>query len=96
MPKQSAYQRHDISDQVWNKLALHLPGRKGAWGGVAKDNRRFLTPFSGCFELGLHGVIYLLTMDTGIIRTDVFVDGAIMEHGRSFWNYFQLNQTTRG
>ena len=42
MPKKPAYQRHDISDEVWNKLASHLPGRAGAWGGVAKDNRKFI------------------------------------------------------
>ncbi|XWN34983.1 MAG: IS5 family transposase [Roseivirga sp.] len=42
MLKQPAYQRHDISDEVWNKLAPHLPGRAGAWGGVAKDNRKFI------------------------------------------------------
>ena len=22
-----AYHRHDISDEVWNKLEMHLPGR---------------------------------------------------------------------
>jgi len=40
MPQQPAYQRGDISDQVGNKLAPHLPGRKGVWGGAAKDNRQ--------------------------------------------------------
>ena len=37
-----AYSRHDISDKVWEKLAPHLPGRKGSWGGLAQDNRRFI------------------------------------------------------
>lgn len=36
------YRRHDISDQVWKLLEPHLPGRKGAWGGTAKDNRQFI------------------------------------------------------
>jgi len=36
-----AHRRHDISDQVWNLLEPHLPGRKGLWGGQAKDNRQF-------------------------------------------------------
>ena len=35
-------QRHDMSDKVWNLLKPHLPGQRGQWGGVAKDNRRFL------------------------------------------------------
>ena len=37
-----AYKRHDISDKVWEKISPNLPGRKGAWGRVAKDNRRFI------------------------------------------------------
>ena len=37
-----AYRRHDISDRVWELLEPHLPGRKGSWGGVATDNRRFI------------------------------------------------------
>lgn len=36
------YQRHDISDKVWSKLELLLLRRKGAWGGLATDNRRFI------------------------------------------------------
>ncbi|MCR4555867.1 MAG: IS5 family transposase [Alphaproteobacteria bacterium] len=34
--------RHDISDEFWSKLEPMLPGRKGSWGGQAKDNRRFI------------------------------------------------------
>lgn len=37
-----AYCRHDISDETWTLLEPHLPGRKGAWGGIAEDNRRFI------------------------------------------------------
>ena len=37
-----AYQRHDISNEAWEKLEPHLPGRKGAWGGNARDNRQFI------------------------------------------------------
>ncbi len=38
----AAYHRHDISDRVWMLLEPHLPGRAGRWGGVAKDNRKFI------------------------------------------------------
>lgn len=38
----AAYERHDISDATWALLGPHLPGREGVWGGVAKDNRRFI------------------------------------------------------
>ena len=34
--------RHDISDRMWELLEPHLPGRRGAWGRVAQDNRRFI------------------------------------------------------
>ncbi|WP_317705330.1 IS5 family transposase [Methylomarinovum caldicuralii] len=37
-----AHRRHDISDRVWELLEPHLPGRRGAWGGVARDNRQFI------------------------------------------------------
>ena len=37
-----AYMRHDISDKVWSLLEPLLPGRRGSWGGVAIDNRRFI------------------------------------------------------
>ncbi len=36
------YRRHDISNRVWELLESSLPGRKGAWGGTAKDNRLFI------------------------------------------------------
>ena len=38
----TAQRRHDISDRVWGILKRYLPGRKGAWGGVAQDNRLFI------------------------------------------------------
>ncbi len=37
-----AHRRHDISDHVWCLLEPHLPGRKGAWGRIAYDNRLFI------------------------------------------------------
>jgi len=37
-----AYERHDISDEAWAKMEPLLLGRKGTWGGNAKDNRRFI------------------------------------------------------
>ena len=39
---QADYHRHDISDEVWEKLEPHLLGQRGQWGGIAKDNRRFI------------------------------------------------------
>jgi transposase len=39
---ESAHRRHDISDRVWQLLEPRLPGREGAWGGKARDNRLFI------------------------------------------------------
>ena len=38
----NALHRHDLSDATWAKIEPLLPGRRGAWGGIAKDNRRFV------------------------------------------------------
>lgn len=38
----SSHRRHDISDRTWALLEPHLPGQKGNWGGIAKDNRLFI------------------------------------------------------
>ncbi|CDH07490.1 hypothetical protein XBO1_290083 [Xenorhabdus bovienii str. oregonense] len=37
-----SHRRHDISEHIWNLLEPHLPGRKGAWGREAQDNRLFI------------------------------------------------------
>lgn len=34
--------RHDMSDAMWAVVEPLLPGQRGQWGGIAKDNRRFL------------------------------------------------------
>lgn len=36
------YHRHDLSDEAWERLERKLPGRRGMWGGIAQDNRRFI------------------------------------------------------
>ena len=38
----SAMHHHNILDHAWSLLAPLLPGRRGAWGGGAKDNRLFV------------------------------------------------------
>ena len=46
------HKRHDISDKVWAKLEPLLPGRKGAWGRPAKDNRLFINAVLWIFRTG--------------------------------------------
>jgi transposase len=46
------HRRHDISDETWALLETDLPGRKGAWGGVAQDNRRFINAVFWVLRMG--------------------------------------------
>jgi len=39
---QLPHRRHDVSDCVWERLEPLLLGRKGTWGGNARDNRQFI------------------------------------------------------
>ena len=39
---ESIQHRHDLSDHAWSLLEPHLLGQAGQWGGIARDNRRFL------------------------------------------------------
>lgn len=47
-----AHRRHDISDEIWSKIESHLPGKKGSWGGIAKDNRTFINAVIWIFRTG--------------------------------------------
>jgi transposase len=38
----ASYRRHDISNQVWERLKSLLPGGEGKGGRPASNNRRFL------------------------------------------------------
>lgn len=38
----AAHRRHDLSDQVWERLRPLLPGGAGQRGRPARDNRQFL------------------------------------------------------
>ncbi len=42
MRRMQDYHRHDLSDEAWGRLEGKLPGRRGQWGGIAQDNRRFI------------------------------------------------------
>ena len=49
---EAAHRRHDVSDRVWELLSPHLLGRKGTWGGNAKDNRLFINAVFWIFRTG--------------------------------------------
>ena len=52
MDTKLSHRRHDISDKLWGKLESHLPGRRGQWGGIAKDNRTFINAVMWIFRTG--------------------------------------------
>ncbi len=50
MDTELSHRRHDISDELWNKLESHLPGRRDQGGGIAKDNRAFINAVMWIFR----------------------------------------------
>ncbi len=52
-PKPHAKGGHDISDDTWHLLEPVLPGRKGCWGRVAQDNRRFINAIFWILRTGV-------------------------------------------
>ncbi|MDR2192946.1 MAG: transposase, partial [Treponema sp.] len=48
-----ALHRHDISDNLWEKITDLLPGGAGKQGRMAHDNRRFINAVSWIFRTGV-------------------------------------------
>ena len=81
----TAYERHDISDESWAKMELLLLGRKGTWGGNARDNRQFLNAVFWILRTGAPWRDLPPSYGDWKIITDVFVVGAIRGVGNAFW-----------
>jgi len=79
-----AYRRHDLSDGTWKLLEPHLPGRKGAWGGVAQDNRLFINAMFWILRTGAPCAPCRRDMADGAIRIAALSDGAMRASGRNF------------
>ena len=86
----NAYERHDISDESWAKIEFLLPGRKGTWGGNARDNRQFINAVFWILRTGApwrdlppsYGD-WKVT-EIGKILTGVFAVGVTKEFGRNY------------
>jgi transposase len=48
-----APRRHDISDNLWEKIKDLLPGGAGKQGRTAHDNRRFINAVSWIIKTGV-------------------------------------------
>lgn len=76
------HRRHGISDEVWEKLEPLLPGRAGSWGGVAQDNRRFISS-QRIEKSGLSMIRHLIEMPFAIL--DAFPFG-LQSRSYTPWN----------
>jgi hypothetical protein len=81
----AAHRRHDISAHAWELLEPRLPGREGAWGGKARDNRPFINAVFGFCAQERLGAISRQMMATGRIRIDAFAGGATGAYGKAYW-----------
>ncbi len=63
-------------------LESHLFGRKGSWGGIAHDNRRFSMRYCGFCAQVHRGETCRPTMEIGKIPIGAFAVGAITESGK--------------
>ncbi|MDR2193158.1 MAG: hypothetical protein LBP19_01605 [Treponema sp.] len=48
-----ALHRHDISDNLWEKIKDLLPGEVGKRGRMAQDNQRFINVVSWIIRTGV-------------------------------------------
>ena len=46
------HHRHDMKDNLWNKIEEHLPGSDGKVGRTAYDNRKFINAVFWIFRTG--------------------------------------------
>ncbi len=81
--KTQAHRRHDVSDRVWSLLEPHLPGRRGAWGGLPRITVGLSTRFSGYYGQERRGGIFRRTMAAGATRIAALSAGVTRGCGRS-------------
>ena len=61
----AAHRRHDMTEDVWERLKPHLPGGEGQRGRPAHDNRRFIDAVYWILRTGLLGAVCPRTTGTG-------------------------------
>ena len=93
---QNTYHRHDISDETWELLENHLPGRKGTWGGNARDNRQFINAVFWILRTGAPWRD--LPPDYGDWKNTHrrFVVGETEAYGKNSLKFLLMNQTLNG
>ncbi len=91
-----AHRRHDISDHIWSLLEPHLPGRKGAWGRVAYDNRLFINAVFWILRTGAPWRDLPPDYGDWKIRIAVFVGGGTKAYGKDCLKNSSLNPISNG
>jgi transposase len=81
---QDIQHRHDISDNLWEKLKPHLPGRIGTVGRNADDNKLFINAVSWILRTGAPWRDLPQVMVIGKILIEDFVDGEIAAYGKDY------------
>ena len=89
-------QRHDISDKVWKLLEPHLPGQRGQWGGIAKDNRNLSTACFGLYAPEPRGETYRRAMGNGAVYISGSADGGIRASGKNCWKFWWMSRILNG
>ena len=81
------HHRHDISERVWELLEPHLLGRKGTWGGNARDNRQFINAVFWILRTGAPWRD--LPPDYGDWKIHIvdFAGGGTREFGNTCWKH---------
>ena len=76
----AAHRRHDMTDGVWERLRLYLPGERAREAGQPMTTGGLSTPFAGFCARALPGAICPRTTETG--RTPTAASAAA---GPSIW-----------
>ena len=81
----AAHRRHDMTDDVWQRLRPHLPSGEGKRGRPAQDTGGSSTPSAGSCAPVLLGVICHRTMGTGRTPTAASAAGGTEASGPGCW-----------
>ena len=81
----ASYHRHDMSDRVWNTLALLLPGGPGKVGRTVQDNRRFSNAVFRVLRTGAPGATCRRTTATAARCIAGSAVGARKTSGPNCW-----------
>ena len=80
------YNRHDVTDDNWNKLEPIITGLLGKWGGCnATDTRLFVNACLWIIRTGSPWRTYQLHMGNLTLYTVAISDGVIKEFGIKSW-----------